>query len=82
MARSRCTFVPYSYTHVELYKHSSKGSVESGDVMITCVGSCKEDNLTCNALRSRLAALSREELAELIRMAERVDSMLDGTSTV
>ena len=81
MARSRCTFVPYSYTHVELYKHWPHGPIEKGDILISGTGVCDEDNPACNALRERLASLTREERHELLHMATQVDWMLEGSTT-
>lgn len=79
--RPRCTFTPYSYTHVELYKHFPAKMLEKGDILISGIGGCDDDNEACNALRERLASLTREERHELLAMANQVDGMLQGTTT-
>lgn len=79
--KPRCTFTPYSYTHVELYKHFPKKKLEKGDLLISGIGGCDDDNEACNALRERLASLTREERHELLAMADQVDDMLIGATT-
>jgi len=78
--KPRCTYAPYSYTHVDLYRHWPSLAISAEkELHITSVGYCYEDNPTCNALRERLAALSVEDRYALYKMAEKVDFMLDGT---